>query len=43
MANRNDVGLERYATIWPFSVGSWVLPAFWLVVVFVASLGWWFH
>jgi hypothetical protein len=33
---------RRYtSTTWPWPVGAWVLPLFWLVVLLLASLSWW--
>jgi hypothetical protein len=29
---------ERGPSPWPFPVGSWVLPAFWLVILLLAAL-----
>ena len=40
MTKREEVNSDRYPTTWPFPVGWWTLPAFWLVVVLVASLHW---
>lgn len=40
---RYDDGRRPNTTPWPFPVGSWVLPTFWLVVVVIATLLWWFR
>jgi hypothetical protein len=42
MAQRDDERFERYSATWPFPVGSWALPAFWIVVVLLAAAFWWF-
>lgn len=28
--------------LWPWPVGGWILPAYWLTVLALASLVWWF-
>ena len=43
MPKRHDDDRETYPRTWPFPIGSWVLPAFWLVVVLLASLAWLFN
>lgn len=43
MTKRDEVNFDRYPTTWPFPVGPWTVPAFWFVVVLVASLLWLFN
>ena len=42
MMKREDEPPQLYTATWPFPVGSWILPLFWLVILLLASLLWLF-
>jgi hypothetical protein len=42
MKESSDRRRDLYPETWPFPVGSWAIPVFWLVVIVLAVLAWLF-
>lgn len=43
MTRQHDDPPRHIAQPWPWPVGPWFLPAYWLVIFALAGLSWWFH